>query len=218
MRYPWHQKCFTKLHSNGKQAQLERAISGSKLRKFFVPKIFFFENSFSKKKFFQKIFFRKYFCRKKIFWSKFFRCVIFFWNDIIHTNPVMQRLGEFRHPQSCFLTLAGELWESYIYHLSSGRTQFERVVSGSKSRPSAGDYYLSQKIQSGFEILQEKKETRKARQATRQTTCLWHVQTLIIILEMSHILFIFWNSMLGDPATKGDPAAHPSSISPSLVG
>ena len=36
----------------------------------------------------------------------------FFWNDIIHTNPVMQRLGEFRHPQSCFLTFAGEFWAS----------------------------------------------------------------------------------------------------------
>ena len=68
------------------------------------------------------------------FWPR-----IYFWNEIIHNKPGMQRLGEFRHPQSCFLTLAGEFWES-IYHLSSsGRTQSERVVSGSKSRPSAGD-------------------------------------------------------------------------------
>ena len=36
-------------------------------------------------------------------------CVCYFWDDIIHTKPGMQRLGEFRHPQSCFLTLAGEL-------------------------------------------------------------------------------------------------------------
>ncbi len=57
------------------------------------------------------------FCRKKIqffFAQNFFDRVFFFWNDIIHNKPGMQRLGEFRHPQSCFLTLAGELWPSII--------------------------------------------------------------------------------------------------------
>ena len=29
----------------------------------------------------------------------------------------MQRLGEFQHPQSCFLTLAGSFWESIIYRV-----------------------------------------------------------------------------------------------------
>ena len=63
---------------------------------------------------------------------------IYFWNEIIHNKPGMQRLGEFRHPQSCFLTLAGELWESYRYTSSivgsdpiwKGRKRIEILAFG----------------------------------------------------------------------------------------
>ena len=81
------------------------------VRKYFVEKKMIFRN-FEKSNFFFDV-------PKKIFGSKIFWCWIFFWNDIIHTNPVMQRLGEFRHPQSCFLTLAGELWLSLYLSIYS---------------------------------------------------------------------------------------------------